>query len=256
LISDLTLSLYAWTYEKPLDWGAGGPERWGEVRPYYTPPDSEDQIGFRIFDWYSAIASNGSAHSVPLINIAGGYTPIQVSSNLDLEKHAGINGDIVRLLSGGNVPPTLQNVSFYLLASETSHPHHAATWYPKLDAPLPVVDEITRYVATKKKSIKKPLRHYLLLPDQFNIGEVLQWEGIRELVDKAKPAIGFSPIEAQHAQKVSLLGGEGQIPSSIEKDLRGAGCSVERIEIPTSEKAEIRTYVASLLSSFAGEQNA
>ena len=35
--------------------GAGGPECWPDVHPYFTPAESQDERGFRIFDWYRAI---------------------------------------------------------------------------------------------------------------------------------------------------------------------------------------------------------
>lgn len=56
VLDALALSAQAFTHERPLSWGAGGPERWPGLLPYHTPAGSEDHQGFRIFDWYLAIA--------------------------------------------------------------------------------------------------------------------------------------------------------------------------------------------------------
>ncbi|NIN66175.1 MAG: hypothetical protein GTO63_16070, partial [Anaerolineae bacterium] len=72
---DLTLALYAWTYGKPLNWGAGGQARWPEARPYRTPPKSQDQFGLHIFDWYAAVAQDTVGQVLPMLVIAGGALP-------------------------------------------------------------------------------------------------------------------------------------------------------------------------------------
>ncbi|HMK09671.1 MAG TPA: hypothetical protein VK449_11640, partial [Anaerolineales bacterium] len=43
LLDRLALGAYAWTFGRPLDWGAGGPSAWPESRPYHTPEGSQDQ---------------------------------------------------------------------------------------------------------------------------------------------------------------------------------------------------------------------
>lgn len=69
LVESMVLSAYAWAGTRPLDWGAGGPERWPANRPYLTPPGSQDQVGFRIFDWYLPVAraETGQDHSILLL---------------------------------------------------------------------------------------------------------------------------------------------------------------------------------------------
>jgi hypothetical protein len=52
LLQKFVIGAYAFPSNRPLDWGAGGPERWPGARPYHTPQGSQDQRGFRIFDWY------------------------------------------------------------------------------------------------------------------------------------------------------------------------------------------------------------
>jgi hypothetical protein len=71
LLEKPVLGAYAWVNEHSLNWGAGGPERWPGARPYFTPQNSEDQLGFRIFDWYLTIA-RAVLHSPCHVLILGG----------------------------------------------------------------------------------------------------------------------------------------------------------------------------------------
>jgi hypothetical protein len=72
LLDNLILSAYAWTHDHSLNWGAGGPERWPEARPYFTPNGVEDHRGFRIFDWYQAISQAVLQQACPVILLNSG----------------------------------------------------------------------------------------------------------------------------------------------------------------------------------------
>lgn len=72
LVQTMVLGVNAWTFDRPLDWGKGGPECWPSSQPYTTPTGSEDQIGFRIFDWYQAIAQMETGQTIPMILLKAG----------------------------------------------------------------------------------------------------------------------------------------------------------------------------------------
>lgn len=55
LLETMVYAAYGWTYNRPLNWGCGGPARWIQARPYNTPMGEQDQRGFRTCDWYSSI---------------------------------------------------------------------------------------------------------------------------------------------------------------------------------------------------------
>ena len=50
LLKELAFGFYGFTGNRPLEWGAGGPARWPDSRPYNTPPGSQNQGGFRAFE--------------------------------------------------------------------------------------------------------------------------------------------------------------------------------------------------------------
>jgi hypothetical protein len=57
LWKNLVLSSYAWTHDKTLNWGSGGPERWTDAVLTLLHPGEQDQLGFRTYEWYLANAA-------------------------------------------------------------------------------------------------------------------------------------------------------------------------------------------------------
>jgi len=251
LLDELNLSLYAWTYDHPIDWGLGGPEKWQESRPYNTPPGSQDQLGFRIFDWYASIAINVIGRSLPMLAIAGGAT---MDSPAD---HTEKNISILRTLESSDVPASLKSFSFFLLAANSSHPQYKDAWFPQTEEPLTIVPGIQRLISSSSKGIRKTLAHYVLLPDRLEPAEVLNWKSLSDLFIEKKPAFGFSPLEARLAQQVTIAGSEDLIPPSIEADLRKTGCVVDRISEKTDPtRSETQKYLDYFLSNIVGEKHA
>jgi hypothetical protein len=255
LLEELTLSLYAWTYDHPIDWGAGGPMRWAESKPYYTPPVSQDQRGFRIFDWYSEISLKTIGRSLPMLAIAGGARLSPSLHAINEDEHTEKNLSIVRALESSDVPPSLKSFCFYLLAANEIHPHYPDVWYPTKDEPLAIVRGIQRLVSSSSKGIRKSLAHYVLLPDRLEPAEVLGWKGLSKLLKDKQPAFGFSPLEARLAQEVTIVGDEDLIPASIENDLQNTGCIVRRIQEKNDENSDTQKYLDYFLSNILGEKH-
>ena len=119
LLETLILSANAWVDSRPLDWGAGGPERWPNARPYRTPVDHQDQRGFYIFDWYLAISQSVLGNPLPVILVGAGsrltLTNDAEKNQLATENHAKRNLILVqRLLDNSEqtqVPFSLEPIS-------------------------------------------------------------------------------------------------------------------------------------------------
>ncbi len=73
ILQNLVLSAYGHTNNRALNWGFGGPQRWPQTRPYLTPDGSEDQQGFRIFEWYLSITHSLLQKNVPVILLQSGF---------------------------------------------------------------------------------------------------------------------------------------------------------------------------------------
>jgi hypothetical protein len=262
LLDNLVLGAYAWADNLPLNWGAGGPERWAGARPYFTPPDEQDHMGFRIFDWYTILCEAVLGKKLPILLLkTGSRIGDQRLPNIpgvNEEEHAIRNILIARLLTGEKeishngdgldpIPDHVLAGNFWLLASAPNSPEIKTAWYQEDGVTLPVVQKLKAWVKARKidqpKNIRhataqsqpldykqhKPIKHYLLLP-VYEWG-ISDWhlEVIRPFVQKHSPTIGFSIEEACSAEKVTIIGGEESFsPETIDR-LHMAGCSVNLV---------------------------
>jgi hypothetical protein len=232
LLNSLTIAIYAWTYAKPLNWGEGGPSGWPEARPYHTPPGCQDQIGFRIFDWYAQVSEKAAGNILPMLVVAGGELPSDDVHVIGPDSYVEQNLGIVRALASSDMPDSVLNFSFYHLSSSPDSSDHYAAWFPSVDHPLPVVASLKRLAESTAKqpqaAIRKPLNHYLLLPEPTYPLSNQEWNAIWPFVVSLKPVVGFSASDARKAQRVTIFGDEDTIPKSIEQELLTAGCTVDR----------------------------
>ncbi len=157
LLDGLALGAYAWAENRSLEWGAGGPERWSQVAPYSTPAESEDQRGFRIFDWYLSISQRELGKRLPLFLLRAGSTPgdhlDSTNGEPDYLAHAAQNLNIARLMSNepvdgcSPVPPEVMAANFWLLAAHAKSPFTGQGWFKSEEAKLPVVNSFYRLAA-------------------------------------------------------------------------------------------------------------
>ncbi len=256
LTDRLVLSAYAWTNNRSLNWGAGGPERWPGSHPYFTPAEEEDQCGFRIFDWYQAISRSVLQHSCQIILLGAGGPPSQPEASAQAINpviHAQTNFSIARLALGETVndptrpaelleplPPEVIASNFWLLSASQNSPFLPQAWLQPEGQMLPVVGTIRQWFAISQENqpaLKTPptiinphtINHYLLLPI-YEWG-VADWhlDVIRPYIKKYTPTIGFSLAEAVHALKVTVIGNQNCYTDGDLDMLKNSGCSVERI---------------------------
>jgi hypothetical protein len=262
----LVLGAYAWSANRSLNWGAGGPERWPGATPYQTKPGSEDHLGFRLFDWYLALYQSALGKQGRVILIGAGS---RLGDNLqpgnkpvDVQMHAKMNLSIARLFSASsseNLPPGIEPVTnhvlacnFWLLTASPNHPDAAQAWFQEDGNTLPVVTQLRHWVSsnnfTRRKpdalnevfhpaSSTKPIQHYLLLPSYAWGISGWHFELIRPFVQKYLPTIGFSVLEASQASKVTILGNLTDFPANTLDTLLNSGCIVEQIEGDGTELA-------------------
>ncbi len=243
VMDSLVLSAYADANSHPLNWGVGGPERWPEAHPYFVPEGSEDHRGFRIVDWYLTLSETVLEKRLPIFM-------------LGLQGNGGGKGDprelnIARLLQGQaleEIEPLPEEVlggSFWLLAADKDDPHAEAGWYAADGSPTPLVE---RYLGmyqepTQKTVVGNRFDHYLLLPT-YEWG-IADWhlEVIRGFIKKHRPTVGFSLVEAGHAQRVTVLGGEEQFSEEDLARLRSDGSVVRRI---TGDGTKVAVQLAAI----------
>jgi hypothetical protein len=194
LLSSLVLSAYASVDERPLNWGAGGPERWPGARPYFTPQAQQDQRGFYIFDWYLAITQAVLGEARPLLLFGSGcrFSEDQLPGSPEdaVELHARANLALMRLLASSpeSVPPDpsaepfrldhqLEPVpqpvlacNFWLLSAAPDSAQSAQAWFQPDGSPKPVTERLQNWIAKEQPGEKMKAAG----PDQPEIQAELQ----------------------------------------------------------------------------------
>ncbi len=195
LLDKLALGAYAWTGNHSLDWGAGGPERWSKVTPYSTPADSEDQLGFRIFDWYLSVSQRELGRRLPLFLLRTGSLPQDhrdpALGEPDFLAHADQNQTIARLLANETVmgcapiPAEVKAACFWVLAVHEKSIFSGQGWFRTEEEKLPVVTSFYRFSA-QRDAAKGPANA---------VGETVEAVKVSAVQDDEKPADGqkFDP---------------------------------------------------------------
>jgi len=268
LLKNIALSAYAWSGDKPLDWGAGGPERWPGARPYFTPSGQQDHLGFYIFDWYLALTKAVLGETRPILLMGVGDQPVcrkdSPAGTIDSNQTES-TFTLVKLISGYEergdltpLPPEVQVCNFWLLTTAPNDPFERQSWYRSDGSTLPVVDALLQWISVRNhtsmcgnaapsrlsnlqhepitpvqgkpaSSTEYPIAHYLLIP-VYEWG-IADWhlDVIRPYVKKFKPTVGFSLEEARYAEKITVIGGPQTFSDEALNELRASGCIVERI---------------------------
>jgi len=185
LMDRLVLSAYAHAGNRPINWGAGGPERWPGTRPYTTPAGSQDQRGFRIFDWYLTLSQAELGQTRPVILLeAGSALGAKIEPDLpeiDRATHMIRNLQIARALQSDGmqasidhaagrssafetepiepVPEEILACNFWLLSADEESPHASQAWFQPDGATLPVVASFRQWVAHQPK-FRSPTNHW------------------------------------------------------------------------------------------------
>lgn len=258
VIENLFISAYAWHNQRSLDWGAGGPQKWTQSKPYITPQGEQDHKGFRIYDWYSSITQAVTGRKKPVVLLEAGIPcdPAQANlANFRWDNHAEINMAISRLLEGELVinpeqsDAYLQPIKdeviaccFYKLASDLQAGQTDFAWFHGTQANLPIANEFINWNEIKTKTSETPpqisnpspksgrsISHYLLLPIyEWGIAD-WQLDVIRPFVKKYQPTIGFSLEEAALAEQVTVVGSHQSFSETDINLLREKGCKVVRV---------------------------
>lgn len=180
LLDKLVIGAYAWFNDHQLNWGAGGPERWPETRPYFTPPGSQDHLGFRIFDWYSAITNAELGHTLPIILMRAGEFvdgpipqcnfstaspgkgskfPLKIAQLFDesdtLELPQQNKEEVLNSVTNhesNNIPEELISCNFWLLSTNDDSPYVNQIWYKPDGTRMPIANDF--YYRQQKADVK------------------------------------------------------------------------------------------------------
>lgn len=225
LLQELAIALDARCHGRPFDWGAGGAQAWPQARPYSTPSDSQDHVGFRLFEWYGQIVQQTLGAGRPMLALRAGARPDEEASNETnarlahwLREEPPAAADLIAVCF--DAVPDRQDRLRWLARATTCEQKGAV-----------------RLQAIAAESEGKSLPHYLLLPAD-EAQAVKAWRHASAFALTQRPVVGFSAQEAAMAHKVTIAGGPDAVPLSVDDDLRQAGCLVQRLTLLPKRKSE------------------
>jgi len=284
VLARLGIAAYGWTWGKTLNWGAGGPEQWPQTKPYRIPSGSQDQRGFRIFDWYFSITKAVLQKTCPMILLQTGLSndpDIKSEDTATDRLDDNIILNILKLLNDENVydgtpekealqpiPEEVLCCNFWLPSSGKVNELADHPWISEEDNRTNLAQAIlewrksthgiesnTDIFIAKERSIENPfpISRYLLFPSLEWFLDNEQREEIQEYLIRFQPTIGFSIKEAVHAAIVDVAGDAEQVPDAMIEALRQSGCAVRRI-IDSSE-SEINTYNGEELGDYPSDKS-
>lgn len=255
VVKQMGVASYVFTYNQELEYGTGGLSKWPKSLPYMNDPQSQNQLGFRNFEWLHETANTVDELDLPVFMLGAGVKgPGQPYSP---ETHAGVCLSILETLKStaaeNRIPDYVKSCNFYLLSAEPDAGAYSCAWFKTPDIYLPVVDllmpaqtevsitgdnlpaEVADVPAQEKTvpdgtmNVGHPIEHYLLLPVyEWGIAD-FHLEVTRPFIQKYRPTVGFSIQEAALARQVTVIGGEQTFPDKLLEDLRASGSIVDRI---------------------------
>jgi hypothetical protein len=103
LISNLVIAAYGWHHHHPLEWGAGGREKWPNISPFASKNEAQDHQGFRLYEWYAEISQKYLGRKIPTIIFAAGESGPNKDIDQKKEDDCAISYDqVIHLLCGEN----------------------------------------------------------------------------------------------------------------------------------------------------------
>lgn len=229
VLDNLMLSSYGYTFNKPLSWGMGGPERWSSSKPYSTPEGQENQLGFHNFEWMQAISQKVTRKNLPVMILDAGSpgygdfgtyqeTIQTILKSCQKGRSSEVNEDELAID---------EFVALCVFSLDTLKKSHDG----KLD--ISNLKKIFGHHSSQERmdkpqaSTEKIIHHYLLLPKHESGVSDVVLNKVRPFIKKFQPTIGFSLEEASLAQKVSIFPDLLLFTTTEINRLRSAGCVVE-----------------------------
>lgn len=221
LINALILSGYVHLYDpsRPLSWGAGGQERWPNSKPYQASPQSQDQRGLYIADWYEILARATLGKPLPIVLLEDpaskphDLTPAEIQQRAfhAIQRLLHPRSREVIEIDGIHYEPLAEEtlcLNFYGLPAKEPEDEPRA-WYSHTGEPRPIAKEVKTCLGQDIHKINQHhhIPHALLLPqlDVDQLHNVL--DKLKPFLIQYQPKITFNLDEAFEAEHVWISSG-------------------------------------------------
>ena len=101
--NSLILSAFGWDWGHSIEWGSGGRKKWPETKPFHQKQNTQNQQGFRTYEWYLELSEKVFGKRLPIIILEAGIPNGCFTENLVNTTHTDNLFAITHLLAGENV---------------------------------------------------------------------------------------------------------------------------------------------------------
>jgi len=230
ILGQISLASFGYTYNKPLSWGMGGPERWSISKPYSTKEGHEDQLGFHNFEWIQTIGQKIVGKRLPVVILDAGFPESE-----DLQQYVTSVQKILTAfgykervdLSQNDQIKIDETIEVCAFSLDSLQKFHKGSMDVTSFGKIFLKNSIQANTHSSEPKGTKTIRHYLLLPKHESGVSDVVLNKVKPFIKKFHPTIGFSLEEAYLASKVSIFPDSLLFSTTDINRLRSAGCVVQ-----------------------------
>ena len=147
--NNLILSAFGWNWGHSIEWGSGGKKKWPESKPFHQKQNTQNQQGFRTYEWYLELSEKVFGKRLPIIILEAGIPNDRFTGNSLKTVHTDDLFAITHLLAGENVfnpkkpeillspiPSEVIGCNFFILSAQMEKKYFPYRWFTPKGVPL------------------------------------------------------------------------------------------------------------------------
>jgi len=230
--NNLILSAFGWDWGHSIEWGSGGKKKWPKNKPFHQKQNTQNQQGFRTYEWYLELSEKVLGERLPIIILKAGIPDDSFMENSADTVPIDNLFSITHLLAGENVydplnpemllspiPPEVIGCNFFILSAQTEKNFFPYRWFTPEGIPLTPAKSVgltdnSPALQTEEQpaQINNPINNlhfkyqrYILFSDSQKQNMPSLLENLDPYIRKFKPHIGFSKVEAANAAYILII---------------------------------------------------
>ncbi len=230
--NNLILSAFGWDWGHSIEWGSGGKKKWPDTKPFHQKQNTQNQQGFRTYEWYLELSEKVLGKKLPIIILEAGIPNDRFTGNSINTVPIDNLFAITHLLAGENVydpknpelllspiSPEVIGCNFFILSAQMEKKYFPHRWFTPKGIPLAPARALgltdnARTVQAKEQPVRmnNPVekfhfkyRRYILLSDSLKQDMSSLLEKLDPYIRNFKPHVGFSKVEAAKAAYILII---------------------------------------------------
>jgi hypothetical protein len=230
--NNLILSAFGWDWGHSIEWGSGGKKKWPDTKPFHQKQNTQNQQGFRTYEWYLELSEKVLGKRLPIIILEAGIPNDRFIGNSVNTVPTDNLLAITHLLAGENVydpknpelllspiPPEVIGCNFFTLSAQLEKKYFPYRWFTPKGIPLAPARALgltnnSPTLQTEEQPVRmnNPIenfhfkyRRYILLSDSLKQDMPSLLERLDPYIRNFKPHVGFSKVEAAKAAYILII---------------------------------------------------